>query len=71
VAIENVSGTLQGKKGTFALHHVGVMDKNAQNLTIAVVPGSGTGELAGLSGTMTIDIKDGKHFYTLNYAITR
>ena len=54
VAIENVSGSLQGKKGTFALHHVGVMDRNAQNLAIAVVPGSGTGELVGLLGTMTI-----------------
>ncbi|MEO8677803.1 MAG: DUF3224 domain-containing protein [Vicinamibacterales bacterium] len=71
VAIENVSGTLHGKKGTFALHHVGVMDRNAQNLTIAVVPGSATGDLAGLSGTMTIDIKDGKHFYTFNYAIAK
>jgi Protein of unknown function (DUF3224) len=71
VAIENVSGTLQGKKGTFSLHHVGVMDKNAQNLNVAVVPGSGTGDLAGLSGTMTIDIKDGKHFYTLTYAIAK
>lgn len=71
VAIENVTGTLQGKKGTFALHHVGVMDNNAQNLTVAVVPGSGTGELAGLSGTMTIDIKDGKHLYALNYAIAK
>jgi hypothetical protein len=71
VAIEHVSATLQGKKGTFALHHVGVMDKDAQNLSVAVVPGSGTGELAGLSGTMMIDIKDGKHFYTLNYAIIK
>jgi hypothetical protein len=72
VAIENVSGTLHGKKGTFALHHVGVMDRNAQDLAIAVVPGSGTGELAGLSGTMTIEIKDGgKHFYTFNYAINQ
>lgn len=72
VAIENVSGSLQGKKGTFALHHVGVMDRNAQNLAIAVVPGSGTGELVGLLGTMTIEIKDGgKHFYTLNYTIAK
>lgn len=71
VAIEHVSGTLQGKKGTFALHHVGVMDPSGQNLSIGIVPGSGTGELAGLSGTMTIDIKDGKHFYTLNYTIVK
>ena len=69
VAIENVIGTLNGKKGTFALHHVGVMDHNAQHLTVAVVPGSATGDLVGLSGTMTIDIKDGKHFYTLTYNI--
>lgn len=71
VAIEHVSGALQGKKGTFALHHVGVMDPSGQSLSVAVVPGSATGELAGLSGTMSIDIKDGKHFYTLNYAIIK
>ena len=47
------------------------MNRNAQHLVISVIPDSGTGELAGLSGTMSIDIKDGKHFYTFTYAINR
>lgn len=67
VAIERVRGTLHGHKGSFALHHRGVMTHGAQDLTIIVVPDSGTEELKGISGTMTIDIKDGKHFYTFDY----
>jgi hypothetical protein len=70
VAVERVDGTLGGKKGTFALHHLGIMDKGAQNLTIGVVPGSATGELAGLSGTMKILIAPGgAHSYELDYAL--
>ena len=59
VAIERVTGTLQGKKGSFAVHHVGVMNRGAQTLAITVVPDSGTDELTGITGTMTIEIKDG------------
>lgn len=69
VAIERVTGTLQGKKGSFAVHHVGVMNRGAQSLVITVVPDSGTGELVGITGTMTIEIKDGKHFYTFDYVL--
>jgi hypothetical protein len=71
VAIEKVSGTLGGKKGEFALHHVGTMSRGKQSLVIEVVPDSGTGELTGLTGTMTIDIKDGKHFYGFDYTIAK
>ena len=70
VAIENVSGALAGKNGTFALQHSGTADQGAQSLSIAVVPGSGTGDLKGLSGRMAIRIeKDGRHFYEFDYSI--
>ncbi len=69
VAIERVTGTLQGKNGSFAVHHVGVMNRGAQSLVITVVPDSGTDELVGITGTMTIEIKDGKHFYTFDYVL--
>jgi hypothetical protein len=69
VAIERVSGTLHGKTGTFILQHSGTMNRGAQSLTISVVPDSGTGELAGISGTMAITIADGKHSYDFEYAI--
>jgi hypothetical protein len=70
VAIENVRGALAGRKGTFALQHSGTADRGAQSLSITVVPDSGTGDLKGLSGRMSIRIeKDGKHFYELRYSI--
>jgi hypothetical protein len=71
VAIERVTGTLAGRKGTFALQHWGIMDKGAQDLRISVIPDSATGELAGLTGTMTIDIQPGgKHFYAFTYSLS-
>jgi hypothetical protein len=64
VAVERVSGTLLGRRGTFALVHRGVMAEGKQELSISVVPDSGTGELQGLTGTLGIRIEpDGKHFY--------
>jgi len=71
VAMEKVTGTLHGKKGEFILQHSGTMNRGAQSLALTVVPDSGTGELVGLSGTMSIDIKDGTHFYTFTYAIAK
>jgi hypothetical protein len=67
VAVERVSATLGGKAGTFALHHTGIMNRGAPSLSIAVVPDSGTGELTGITGTMTIDIKEKTHYYTFSY----
>ena len=70
VAIERVSGSLNGRKGTFALQHSGTMTRGTPQLMIAVVPDSGTGELTGLSGKMTIHIApDGKHSYEFEYSI--
>jgi hypothetical protein len=69
VAIERVSGTLGGRRGTFVLQHTGTMDRGEQKLSITVVPDSGTDELSGLSGAMTIVIAEGKHSYDFAYAI--
>jgi len=67
VAIEQVTGTLDGKLGTFVLMHTGVMTRGAPELKVMVVPDSGTGELVGLSGTLKIDIVEGKHHYEFSY----
>jgi hypothetical protein len=69
VVIECVSGVLHGRSGTFALQHNGTMTRGAPGLTITVVPDSGTGQLAGLHGAMTIVIADGHHSYELEYAL--
>lgn len=69
VAIERVTGKLQGRTGTFVLQHSGTMDRGAQQLTISVVPDSGTGELVGLAGQMVIIIADGKHSYEFEYRL--
>jgi hypothetical protein len=70
VAVEVVEGTLDGRKGTFALNHTGTMTRGTPALSITIVPDSGTGELAGISGSMTIRIeKGGAHFYDLEYAL--
>jgi hypothetical protein len=69
VAMERVSGTLQGRAGTFVLQHSGTMTRGAQQLTITVVPDSGTGQLAGLTGKMVIIITDGKHSYEFEYTL--
>ena len=69
VALERVEGTLDGKRGSFALQHTGVMDRGTPSLTISVVPGSGTGELTHLTGSMKIDIVNGVHHYEFRYAI--
>ncbi len=70
VAVERVSGTLQGRRGTFALHHTGIMTRGTPSLVIHVVPDSGTDDLKGISGTMTIRIEGKKHFYDFDYTIT-
>jgi hypothetical protein len=69
VAMERVRGTLQGRAGTFALQHSGTMARGKQQLTVAVVPDSGTGDLIGLAGQMVITIADGKHSYEFEYTL--
>lgn len=69
VAIERVSGTLHGRSGTFILQHRGTMTRGATELTITVVPDSGTGQLAGLAGKMDIKINEGRHSYDFEYTL--
>ena len=69
VAIERVTGTVHGKRGTFALQHNATMTRGEGKLAIIVVPDSGTGELTGLSGTLGIEITGGKHYYTFDYSL--
>jgi hypothetical protein len=69
VAMERVTGTIGGRSGGFALQHFGTMQGGSQHLNIAVVPDSGTGDLAGITGTMKIRIEGGKHFYDFDYTL--
>jgi len=69
VAMEYVTGKLDRHSGSFVLQHSGIMDRSEPQLTVTVVPDSGTGELAGLQGKMTINIEDGKHFYKFEYTL--
>jgi hypothetical protein len=69
VAMEQVTGTLHGRSGSFALQHSGTMNRGTPQLTVSVVPDSGTGELAGLAGTMDIIVAGGKHSYEFQYRL--
>lgn len=69
VAIERVTGTLAGRRGSFVLQHSGTMDRGAQSLAITVVPDSGTEELTGIAGTMTITVTPGQHAYAFRYTL--
>ena len=70
-AVERVSGTLHGKRGNFALQHTGIMMRGTPSLTVTVVPDSGTGELAGLTGTMEIIIEGKEHSYVFDYEVQK
>jgi hypothetical protein len=69
VAIEVFTGTLAGKRGSFALQHTATMDASGRSMSVIVVPGSGTGALKGITGTFAIDIADGQHSYDLEYKL--
>jgi hypothetical protein len=69
VALERVSGTLRGRRGSFVLQHSGTMSSSGTQMSVAVVPDSGSGQLVGLSGTMAIRIVEGRHFYDLEFAL--
>ena len=71
VAIERVTGSLHGRAGSFALQHSGTMTRGTAELIVTVVPDSGTDELVGLTGKMTIKIADGKHFYEFEYTLAK
>ena len=69
VAIEQVTGRLDGRAGSFVLHHTGIMTRGEPQLSVTVVPDSGTGELKGITGSMTIKIDGGKHSYAFEYKL--
>jgi len=69
VAVEEVTGTLHGKSGSFALQHSSTMDGGKYEMNIRVVPGSGSGKLEGIAGTLTIIIAGGAHSYALEYTL--
>ncbi len=69
VAVERITGSLEGKAGSFVVLHTGLMDRGAPSLTITVVPDSGTGELKGLTGRLTITITGKEHAYALDYSL--
>ncbi len=69
VAIERVTGTLGGRSGSFTLQHSGTMNRGAPTLSVTVVPDSGTGELIGLAGSMTLERADGRHSYRFEYTL--
>ncbi len=69
VAIEHFTGSVGGKSGSFVLQHSGVMNKGDAQLTVTIVPDSGTGELGGISGTLEIDNDEGQHSYILDYEL--
>ena len=69
VAMEQVTGTLAGRSGTFVLQHSGTMTRGTPGLTVSVVPDSGTGGLEGLTGRMQIVVEEGRHSYVFDYAL--
>ena len=69
VALERITGTLGGRSGSFALQHSGTMTRGVPRLSVTVVPDSGTDELAGLDGQMTIEVAEGKHRYDFAYTL--
>lgn len=69
VALETVTGKLKGRSGSFILAHRGTMSANGQALSVIIVPDSGTDQLKGIAGNLDIDIRDGKHFYSMDYTL--
>src|SRR5690349_14597356 len=69
VALDPVAGTLQGRSGSFLMAHRGIRKAAGQELDITIVPESGTGQLAGIVGTVGIRIEEKKHFYTIDYTL--
>jgi hypothetical protein len=69
VGIERITGTLDGRTGSFVVQHHGLLDRGAAELSIQVVPDTGTGELSGITGTMTITVVDGDHRFTIDYTV--
>ena len=71
VAIERVTGTIKGRRGSFVLQHSGTMTDKGQQLSVTIVPDSGTGQFTGIAGKMTITVIEGKHSYILDYTLPK
>lgn len=69
VALERVVGTLHGRRGSFILQHSGTMTAERTEIDVKIVPGSGEGELAGISGTLVIHMRGAEHSYDLDYSL--
>ena len=69
VAMENVQGVLNGRAGSFIMQHNGTMNRGEPQLSIKIVPDSGTEQLSGIAGEMLLKIEDGKHYYEFQYAL--
>ncbi len=69
VAIELFTGTMDGKQGSFVMQHNGIVTVGEPELSVVIIPGSGTGELTGITGTLEIDNIDGDHSYTFDYEL--
>lgn len=69
VAVERISGTLDGRTGSFIVVHRGVMTRGAPELAVTIVPDSGSGELAGISGAMNLIVGNGRHDYSIVYTL--
>lgn len=67
VAIEQVTGSLNGRQGSFVLQHSSLMERGTPRQSITVIPDSGTGQLTGLSGELRIEVSDGQHRYVFDY----
>lgn len=69
IAVERVIGTLHGRKGTFVMQHAAIMNRGDGTLSVVIVPDTGTGELKGISGTMSVEITPEAHRYTIDYEL--
>ena len=69
VALERLRGVLEGRSGSFVVMHFGVMERGEKSLTLAIVADSGTEELRGIAGRMTIEVREGKHEYGVEYTL--
>ena len=69
VAVERITGTLDGREGSFVVLHTGLSTADGQNLDVSIVPDSGTAALQGISGSMTIEVMDDGHRYTIDYQL--
>lgn len=69
VALERIEGTLDGRAGSFVATHKAQASSTGRTLVIEIVPGTGTGELRGITGTIDIEIVEGKHHYAVDYAL--